>query len=359
MYCTGFDARTVFAGTGRSLGPGSPPARANSGADIMLSAPELTAQSFHPRRNRPALRFASGHPNQRKEHKSLLVKSNPPRPSKYTVWFNLPGKALAQANIGDQEKVKDYVSKILSSSNHLLSLINDILDMSRIESGKVSLEETEVDLKEVFEDIRTIVSTQVSAKQLDLSISTSGLRNTLVYCDKVRLSQVILNLVSNALKFTPPGGKVFVTALQKENAPDGMGIFRISVKDTGIGMSPEFAQRIFEPFERERTSTVSRIQGTGLGMSIAKSIMDIMGGTIELITEEGVGSEFIMTLKLRLQDQVEVGENAAEGCASAAGRKETAVRGLQPVSVGPGRRRCQPSAFARRLSAGFPALPSC
>ncbi|MDD6768582.1 MAG: response regulator [Coriobacteriaceae bacterium] len=210
---------------------------------------------------------------------------------------------LAAANPGDEEKVKDYLGKILSSSNHLLSLINDILDMSRIESGKIRLEETEVNLSDVLHDIKTIISTQVNAKQLDLFMDVLDVTDEDVYCDKMRLNQILLNLISNAVKFTPPGGQVSVRIAQIHNAPAGTGIYQIRVKDTGIGMSPEFAERIFEPFERERTSTVSRTQGTGLGMAICKNIVDMMGGTIELATEQGKGSEFVITLKLRLQEE--------------------------------------------------------
>ncbi len=210
---------------------------------------------------------------------------------------------IASENANDEAKVKDYLSKILSSSNHLLSLINDILDMSRIESGKIRLEETEVNLSDVLHDIRTIISTQVHAKQLDLFMDVLDVVDEDVYCDKMRLNQVLLNLVSNAVKFTPPGGQVSVRVAQLNNAPAGKGLYEIRVKDTGIGMSPEFAEHIFEPFEREHTSTVSRTQGTGLGMAIAKNIIDMMGGTIELTTEQGRGTEFVITLMFRLQKE--------------------------------------------------------
>ena len=208
---------------------------------------------------------------------------------------------LLGANTGDEKKVKDYVAKILSSSNHLLSLINDVLDMSRIESGKIHLEETEVNLSEVLHDLKTIVSGQIYAKQLELYMDTLDVVNENVYCDKVRLNQVLLNLLSNAVKFTPPGGTVSVRVSQIENKSEETGLYEFRVKDTGIGMSKEFAERIFNPFERERTSTVSRIQGTGLGMSIAKNIIDMMGGTIEVHTEQNKGTEFIIRVKMRLQ----------------------------------------------------------
>ncbi|MGN0426481.1 MAG: response regulator [Agathobacter sp.] len=208
---------------------------------------------------------------------------------------------LAIANIENSEKVKDYLAKILSSGNHLLSLINDVLDMSRIESGKIHLEETEVNLSDILHDLKTIISGQIHAKQLELYMDTMDVVDEDVYCDKIRLNQVLLNLLSNAIKFTAPGGTVSVRVSQMQGAPEGKGRYELRVKDTGIGMSREFAERIFNPFERERTSTVSKIQGTGLGMSIAKNIIDMMGGTIEVNTEQGKGTEFVIRFELRLQ----------------------------------------------------------
>ena len=210
---------------------------------------------------------------------------------------------LASANIGNDEKIRDYLSKILSSGNHLLSLINDVLDMSRIESGKIHLEETEVNLSDVLHDLKTIISGQINAKQLELYMDTMDVTDEDVYCDKIRLNQVLLNLLSNAIKFTPPGGTVSVRVSQLHSALEGKGRYELRVKDTGIGMSSEFAERIFNPFERERTSTVSKIQGTGLGMSISKNIIDMMGGTIEVITEKDKGTEFIIRVELRLQSE--------------------------------------------------------
>ena len=166
---------------------------------------------------------------------------------------------LALSNIDDKDRVKDYLAKTLASSNHLLSLINDVLDMSRIESGKIHLEETEVNLSDVLHDLKTIVSGQVHAKQLDLYMDAMDVTDEDVYCDKTRLNQVLLNLLSNAIKFTPAGGMVSVRVRQLAGPMHGCGQYEFRVKDNGIGMSQEFAQKIFEPFERERTSTVSKI----------------------------------------------------------------------------------------------------
>ncbi|RGC51164.1 response regulator [Coprococcus catus] len=219
---------------------------------------------------------------------------------------------LAVSNIDDRKRVRDYLGKILSSSNHLLSLINDILDMSRIESGKLHLEETEVSLSDVLHDLKTIISGQIHAKQLELYMDAMDVTNEDVYCDKTRLNQVLLNLLSNAVKFTPAGGTVSVRIRQCPGTVKGSELYEIRVKDNGIGMSQEFVQKIFSPFERERTSTVSRTQGTGLGMAITKNIVNMMGGTIEVQTEQGKGTEFIVRLPLRIQSEHQRIEKIAE-----------------------------------------------
>ncbi len=208
---------------------------------------------------------------------------------------------LAEANLDNRGRVQEYLTKILSSSNHLLSLINDILDMSRIESGKLNIEEKPCSISDIFHDMRNIIQTQMQSKQLNFFMDTVDVEDEDIYCDKLHVNQVLLNLLSNAIKFTPAGGSVSMTIRQKPGAPKGYGNYEIRVKDTGIGMSKEFAQHIFEPFERERTSTVSGIQGTGLGMAITKSIVDTMGGTIQVETEQGKGSEFIINFSFRLQ----------------------------------------------------------
>jgi len=210
---------------------------------------------------------------------------------------------LALSNIDDTDRVKDYLAKTLASSNHLLSLINDVLDMSRIESGKIHLEEVEVNLSDVLHDLKTIVSGQIYAKQLELYMDVMDVTDEDVYCDKTRLNQILLNLLSNAIKFTPAGGTVSVRVRQLAGKVHGCGQYEFRIKDNGIGMSPEFAQKIFEPFERERTSTVSGIQGTGLGMAITKNIVDMMGGTIEVQTAQGKGTEFTVCVPMCAQTE--------------------------------------------------------
>ena len=211
--------------------------------------------------------------------------------------------SLAATHIDNKEQVLDYLKKISTSSQHLLSLINDVLDMSRIESGKIHLEEVEVNLSDVLHDLKTIVSGQIFAKQLELYMDVMDVTDEDVYCDKTRLNQILLNLLSNAIKFTPAGGTVSVRVRQLAGKVHGCGQYEFRIKDNGIGMSPEFAKKIFEPFERERTSTVSRIQGTGLGMAITKNIVDMMGGTIEVQTAQGKGTEFTVCVPMRAQTE--------------------------------------------------------
>ena len=210
---------------------------------------------------------------------------------------------IGYVNLAEDENVtfdelKDYLQKIKASSNHLLALINDVLEMSRIESGKMELEPVQMDLGNVMDELRDLFATQMKEKDIHYVVDASDIRNPYVYCDKNRLNRVLLNLVSNAYKFTPREGTVKVTAWQIDGDDKNRSTYEIRVSDSGIGMSPEFAEKVFDAFERERTSTVSGIQGTGLGMSIVKSIVDMMGGTIELRTAKGEGSEFIVRLPL-------------------------------------------------------------
>ena len=210
---------------------------------------------------------------------------------------------LASSHVDNREIVEEYLKKIMTSSNHLLSLINDVLDMSRIESGKVKIDEKECSLPGVMHDLKTIVQADIHSKQLEFFIDTLDVVDEDIICDKLRLNQILLNVLSNAMKFTKPGGTVSVRIAQKPGNVRGISYYEFSIRDTGIGMSREFQRHIFEPFERERTSTVSGIQGTGLGMAITKNIVDMMGGTIDVESEEGVGTEFIITLPFRVSGQ--------------------------------------------------------
>ena len=207
---------------------------------------------------------------------------------------------LAITHIDHREQVEMYLKKIMTSGNHLLSLINDILDMSRIESGKMHLEEKPCSLPDILHNLRSIIQADVHSKQLELYMDAMDVQNEDIYCDGLRLNQVLLNLLSNAVKYTGAGGKVAIKVVEIAGAPAGYANFEFRIMDTGIGMSEEFVSHIFEPFERERNSTISGIQGTGLGMSITKNIVDLMNGSIEVKSKQGVGTECIVSFTFRL-----------------------------------------------------------
>ena len=212
---------------------------------------------------------------------------------------------LAASHIESADSMRNYLDKIMTSSKHLLSLINDVLDMSRIESGKVRINEEEVSLPEVMHDLKTIVQADIKAKQFEFYIDTLDVTNETIICDKLRLNQVLLNILSNSMKYTKAGGTVSVRIIQKDSEPDGYATYQFRIKDNGIGMSEEFLKHLFEPFEREQTSTVSGIQGTGLGLAITKNIIEMMNGTVEVESAEGKGTEFIVTFRFRTVDQPE------------------------------------------------------
>ncbi len=208
--------------------------------------------------------------------------------------------ALATAHIDDTALVKDYLRKIATSGDHLLSLINDILDMSRIESGSMKIEEAQVHLPTLLQEIKTIVQPDIEAKQMCFLIDTGEIKNEEVLCDKLHFSQVMLNLLSNAVKYTPAAGKIEIHVRQKVSVRPDYACYEFHVKDNGIGMSEEFQKHVFESFTREQTQTVSGIQGSGLGMAITKNILDMMGGTISVHSETNVGTAFIVTLQFKI-----------------------------------------------------------
>ena len=180
--------------------------------------------------------------------------------------------------------------------------------MSRIESGKLELEFVPVDLCGIFDGMRDLFSEQMKQKQMDFNVFTGQVQNRYVWCDRKNLNRVLLNILSNAYKFTPENGTITASLWEVGNGENGYGSYEIRVKDSGIGMSKEFADKVFDAFERERTSTVSGIEGTGLGMSITKSIIDLMGGTIEVMTAPGSGTEFIIRLKFKLAEEKDIPE---------------------------------------------------
>ncbi len=224
--------------------------------------------------------------------------------------------ALAITHIDQVELVEEYLKKIMTSGNHLLSLINDILDMSRIESGKMHLEESPCSLPDILHGLRSIIQADIHAKQRELYIDAVDVVDEEIFCDRLRLNQLLLNLLSNSVKYTPAGGIVSVRIIETTGAPAGFANYEFHIKDTGIGMSQTFVNHIFEPFERERNSTISGIQGTGLGMAITKNIVDMMNGTISVRSEQGVGTEFQVNLTFRLNGEEREPQTIAElaGC---------------------------------------------
>lgn len=207
---------------------------------------------------------------------------------------------LAITHIDKKEQVEEYLKKIESSGNHLLNLINDILDMSRIESGKMHLDEKPCRLPDILHNLYDILQADIEAKHLTLQIDTENIINEEIFCDKLRLNQVLLNLLSNSVKYTNEGGTVNIKLVETPYAPTGCANYEFHIADSGIGMSEEFVEHIFEPFERERNSTISGIQGTGLGMAITKNIVDMMKGSIEVRSEQGIGTEFTVSLTFRI-----------------------------------------------------------
>ena len=207
--------------------------------------------------------------------------------------------ALATSNIDEKEKTLDYLRKIQTASNHLLSLINDVLDMSRIESGKTTISETNISLVKTMQEIKNIISTDVRKKLLSFDFDID-IKNDTVVCDKLKLNQALLNCLSNSIKFTPAGGTVSLKLVETECENEGYASYRFLIEDTGIGMSEDFLEHIFEPFEREKTSTVSGIEGTGLGMAITKNIVDMMDGEIKVSSTKGEGTEVVMDFEFRI-----------------------------------------------------------
>ena len=207
---------------------------------------------------------------------------------------------LAETNLTQPAKVADYLRKISTASQHLLSLINDVLDMSRIESGRVVLEQKPVHLPTLVQDVRDIIQSNITAKGLAFTVDLAGVRDEDVIGDPLRIQRILLNILSNAVKFTPSGGSITLRVVEKSGAPLRYADYEFHVRDTGIGMSAEYQKHIYEQFSREETSTVSKTEGTGLGMPITKRLVEMMDGSIELVSAPGKGTEFTVHLRLPL-----------------------------------------------------------
>lgn len=215
--------------------------------------------------------------------------------------------AIAAAHIDDKERVQDCLKKTTQASKHLLSLINEVLDMSKIESGKVDLVEEEFNLSDLIDNLITMTSAQIAAHRHELSVSISGVTHEAVLGDSLRIQKVFTNLLGNAVKYTPDGGKIKLSISEKPSLHAKVGCFEVIFEDNGIGMSEEFLDQIFEPFIRAGNDRhVNKVQGTGLGMAISRNIVRMMGGDIKVESKLGVGSRFTVTMYLKLQDAAEV-----------------------------------------------------
>ncbi len=268
---------------------------------VMVVSKDITAQVRKQREQTRALQDALMQAQRANQAKTTFL-SNMSHDIRTPMNAIIGFATIAVSHLENREQVKDCLQKVLASSNHLLSLINDILDMSRIESGKVQIKEQECNISDLTHNLLNIIQPQVKAKQLELFIDTFNVNNEDVIADPLKLNQVFINLLSNAVKYTPAGGTVNFRIRQENTFHRGYGDYVFIVKDNGIGMAPDFVEHIFEPFERESSTTKTGIQGTGLGMAITRNIVEMMGGTISVQSEKGKGSEFRVELSLKLQD---------------------------------------------------------
>ena len=209
---------------------------------------------------------------------------------------------------GDTEKTQDYLSKIKISGNHLLGIVNEVLEISRIESGQTKLDESVWSIADIVKETDIIIRDQALAKKQEFSIDIWQVQDMYIYCDKLRVKEILVNLLGNAVKYTQTGGSISLRIIQKPCEKENFGNYEIHVKDNGCGMSEEFLQKTFEPFERQANSTISGIQGTGLGMTIIKGFVDAMGGTIDIKSEENKGTEIIVRLCQRIAEAPEKSE---------------------------------------------------
>ena len=273
--------------------------------DIQLLTHDVTDQREKELQQEDALRIALASAEHANKAKTAFL-NNMSHDIRTPMNAILGFTALAATHMDQPDLVKDYLTKISTSSQHLLSLINDVLDMSRIESGVVKIEEKEVCIPDILHDLKTIIQGNIQAKQQDLYIDTQDVVHENVITDRLRLNQILLNIVSNAIKFTPVGGMVNIRVSEKPCNRKGFTTFEFRIRDNGIGMSEEFQAHVFDSFSRERTSTQSGIKGTGLGMAITRNIVDMMGGTISLTSKEGKGTEFVVTLNFKILEKATV-----------------------------------------------------
>ena len=215
---------------------------------------------------------------------------------------------LAMDTGTDTMKVQEYLSKILISSKHLLSIVNEVLEMSRIESGRFQLHEKPCYIPDVIDEAAVIIQEQTLERHQNFTVDISDIQDLYIICDPLRIREILINLLGNSVKYTPEGGSILLRVLQLSSSSEGYGQYELHIQDNGNGMKPEFLKKMFQPFEREQNSTVSGIQGTGLGLSITKHFIDLMDGTIEVHSEEGQGTEVIVQLHLKLSAPASVSQ---------------------------------------------------
>ncbi len=276
----------------------------NQSHDVVIGLRSIDEETRGDREKNALLEDALAQANRANKAKSTFL-SNMSHDIRTPMNAIIGFTTLALKRMDRKELVEEYLHKIMTSGTHLLSLINDVLDMSHIESGKIRLEEDSCSLPDILQNLRNIMQANLSSKQQELHIEAVDIRHENVFCDRLRINQILLNLLSNAVKYTGIGGKICLKLLEKTGAPAGFGNYEFHITDTGIGMSQEFVSRIFEPFEREKNSTLSGVQGTGLGMAITKNIVELMNGTITVTSTQGVGTECVVCLPMRLNTAVQ------------------------------------------------------
>lgn len=275
--------------------------RYNGEDDVIMAFADVTEQMEEEQRKKEILEEALTNAKQANQAKSAFL-ANMSHDIRTPMNAIIGFSGIAASSVEDKERVSDCIGKIQSSANHLLNLINDVLDMSRIESGKIALQEEEKNISDLIHDVVNIIRPQMQDRDINFMVDAIEIRNEMVMVDSVKLHRILINILGNALKFTEPGEKVMFTIYQKKSAAQGFAAFEFRIRDTGRGMSEDFVKKIFEPFEREENSTVSKVQGTGLGMAITKNMVDQMGGVISVKSQLGFGSEFIIDLPMRIAE---------------------------------------------------------
>lgn len=274
----------------------------NAVENIMLIVQDITQEKKMEIESRKALKDAYEAAN-RANHSKTEFLSNMSHDIRTPMNAIVGMTAIAGANIDNKERVIDCLGKITKSSRHLLNLINEVLDMSRIESGKLTLSEEDFNLAELVDNLVTMTKGDIETHHHNFEVRVGKICHENVFGDSLRIQQIITNVMSNAIKYTPDGGNIIFSIEEKHDKSKNIGCYEFTIEDNGIGMTKEFQKVIFEPFTRADDKRTTKIQGTGLGMTIVRNIVNMMNGHIEIESEPGKGSRFIITIFLRLQDE--------------------------------------------------------